>query len=71
MHAIGTYPVRLDRRLILLCAVFTSLIEGRCILDGDTDIAYILSLRYIVHLLAADDRILREIVFSVSRFVRT
>ena len=63
------YTVRLDRWLILICAVLSSLIEGRCIIDWDTDIAHVLSLRYIVHLLAADDRILREVVFPFALFV--
>ena len=69
MHAVCPYTVRLDRRLILLGAVLSSLIEGRCIIDWDTDIAHVFSLRYIVHLLAADDRILREVVFPVALFV--
>ena len=69
VHAVGPYTVRLDRWLVLICAVLSSLVEGRCIIDWDTDIAHVLSLRYIVHLLATDDRILREVVFPFVLFV--
>ena len=71
LHAVRADSIRLDRRLILLCAGFSSLFEGRCIIDRDTDIANVLSLRYIVHLLTADNRILWEIVLPMALFVWT
>ena len=60
-------PVVLDRRLA------TRLVEGRSIFDWNADIADILGLSYIVHLLATDDGVLGEIVIPVvagSRLAR-